>query len=108
MARAVTPDYKNMLIQGMMSNFWYDQPTTLNSLKASNNLDQVFHFIFTNMDKMHRDFEVKRLVIGLASLTLLSDMPPPNELMPKTRDIMQGIFVMCKKSLDLKEKKSKK
>ena len=107
MARAATPNYRNMLIQGMMSNFWYDQQTTLNSLKASNNLDQVFHFIFANMPKMNRDFEVKRLVIGLASLTLQSDMPPPQELMPKAQDIMTAIVAMSQKSLELKEKKNR-
>jgi len=49
MARANNPHYKSMLIQGMMSNIWYDQQTTLASLKASENLDQVFNFIFSNM-----------------------------------------------------------
>lgn len=108
MARALTPDYKNMLIQGMMSNFWYDQQTTLSSLKQSGNLDQVFAFIFDNISKMHRDFEIKRLVIGLASLTLLPDMPPPEELMPKAAAIMQAIVAMCQKSLEIKEKKKQK
>ena len=70
MARSTNPHYKSMLIQGMMSNMWYDQQTTLASLKASGNLDQVFNFIFANMQHMSKDFEVKRLVIGLASLTL--------------------------------------
>lgn len=70
MARARTPDHKNMLIQGMMSNFWYDQHTTLASLKSSDNLDQVFGFIFQNLPNIKRDFEVKRLVIGLSCLVL--------------------------------------
>lgn len=107
MARATTPNYKNMLIQGMMSNIWYDQQTTLNSLKASDNLDQVFNFIFSNMPKMNKDFEIKRLVIGLASLILQNDMPPPPEIMPKSKDIMSAIVTMSQKSLELKEKKNK-
>lgn len=35
MSRAETPDYKNMLIQGMMSNFWYNQKKTLDNLMSS-------------------------------------------------------------------------
>ena len=80
MARAMTPNHRNMLIQGMMSNFWYDQLTTLESLKASQNLEQVFHFIFENLKNIKRDFEVKRIVIGLACLILQSDKPPPDDL----------------------------
>lgn len=108
MARATNPHYKSMLIQGMMSNMWYDQQTTLASLKASENLDQVFGFIFANMSAITKDFEIKRLVIGLASLTLQSDMPPPAELLPKSGDIMQAIVQMSQKSIDLKEKKHRK
>lgn len=108
MARATNSNYKNMLIQGMMSNMWYDQQTTLASLKESENLDQVFNFIFSNMKSISKDFEIKRLVIGLASLTLQSEMPPPDELLPKSADIMQAIVQMCQKSIELKEKKHKK
>ena len=95
MSRAQNSDYKNMLIQGMMSNMWYDQQTTLASLKQTENLDQVFNFIFANMKNISKDFEIKRLVIGLASLTLQFDMPPPEELLPKSSDIMQAIVQMC-------------
>ena len=95
MSRAQNSDYKNMLIQGMMSNMWYDQQTTLASLKQTENLDQVFNFIFANMKNISKDFEIKRLVIGLASLTLQFDMRPPEELLPKSSGIMQAIVQMC-------------
>ena len=49
-------------------NFWYDQSTTLQSLTQHGEFEYVFSQIFDNIDKMERDFEVKRLVLGLSSL----------------------------------------
>lgn len=107
LSTAHSTDYKNMLIQGIMSNLWYDQQTTLNSLKNSNNLDNVFNFILTNVDKMTKDFEIKRVVIGLASVNLTTNMPPPQELMPKSDQIMKAIVFLSHRSIELKEKKLK-
>ena len=70
MAVAETKEYKNMIIQGLMMNFWYDQATTIQSLQAHGALDNVFAFILSNVEGMDKDFEVKRLLIGLSTLTL--------------------------------------
>lgn len=53
-----------------MMNFWFDQSTTLNSLKSLNSLDDVFKFILNNIDAMKKDFEIKRLIIGISSLLM--------------------------------------
>ena len=34
LSEADTQDYKNMIIQGIMMNFWYDQNTTIQSLAS--------------------------------------------------------------------------
>lgn len=49
MENAETPNYKNMLMQGIMMNFWYDSVTTLGSLRQLNKLDYVLSFIFGNL-----------------------------------------------------------
>jgi len=70
MAVAETKEYKNMIIQGLMMNFWYDQPTTIQALQGRGALDNVFSFILSNVEGMDKDFEVKRLLIGLSTLAL--------------------------------------
>jgi len=70
MERADTKAYKHMIIQGLMMNFLYDQQSTASYLIGRQKLDEVFQFIFDNIQSMSKDFEVKRLVIGLSALTL--------------------------------------
>ena len=59
-----------MIIQGIMMNMWYDQSTTIQSFSSCNQLDSVFNFILQNVTNMENDFEIKRLVIGLSTLTM--------------------------------------
>lgn len=59
-----------MIIQGFMMNFFYDQGTTIMSLKQHQAFDDVFDFIFSNIGNMKKDFEIKRLVVGLATLLM--------------------------------------
>ena len=59
---------KNMLVQGVMMNLWYEQSTTIQSLKEHGAFEKVLGYIFENLTAMDKDFEVKRLVLGLSSL----------------------------------------
>jgi len=54
---------------------------------------------------MTKDFEIKRVVIGLASVNLTMNMPPPQELMPKSEKIMKAIVFLSNRSIEVKEKK---
>ena len=67
---ATTPDVKNMLMQGIMMNLWYDSATTLGSLRQLKALDQVLQFLFGNLQNVSKDFEIKRLILGLSALTM--------------------------------------
>lgn len=67
---AETGDYKNMIVQGIMMNFWYDQCYTIQSFNSLGQLDKVFEFIISNISNMENDFEIKRMIIGLSTLTL--------------------------------------
>ena len=109
MAVAETKEYKNMIIQGLMMNFWYDQATTIQSLQAHGALDNVFAFILSNVEGMDKDFEVKRLLIGLSTLTLSATS---SELDPSVQarfpDCTKAILFLCERSLQLREKKIKR
>ena len=106
MAAADTKNYKNMLVQGIMMNFWYDQSLTLQSLQATGSLDTVFAFILERAREMDKDFEIKRLIIGLSTLTL---SPQSSQVDPVVQhrfpEFMQAILVLCRRSLEIREKK---
>lgn len=51
-------------------NFNYDQETTIASLQQLNFLDDTFNYILTQVSTMEKDFEIKRLIIGLSALAL--------------------------------------
>ena len=70
MKKADTKAYKHMIIQGIMMNFGVDQQSTTQFFITRNSLDYVFNFIFDNISSMDKDFELKRLIIGLTSLAL--------------------------------------
>ena len=51
-------------------NFWFDQKTTLDSLRNHGMLEQVLNFIVNQYPLMTKDFEVKRLIIGISALLM--------------------------------------
>lgn len=98
-----------MIIQGLMMNFWFDQQTTIQSLASDNQLVAVFEFILSNIKYMENDFEIKRLIIGLSTLTM---SPQSNQLdaivQQNFEQFMKAILYLCQKSLEIREKKQKK
>lgn len=62
-----------MLVQGLMMNFAYNQSITLQSLDSVGALDATFNFIIANIPQMNKDFEIKRMIIGLSTLALSSN-----------------------------------
>lgn len=58
---------------------------------------------------MEKDFEIKRLIIGLSALALGDKSPQLDQkVQQRYPDFMKAILFLCQKSLQLKEKKSKK
>ena len=106
MKLAETSHYKNMLIQGIMMNLWYDQNTTISSLETHGSLDYVFSFIISNIENIKKDFEIKRVVIGLSTLTLSLDSNNLNEqVKSQFPNFLNAIMVLCQKSLEIRQKK---
>lgn len=106
---ASTQDYKNMLIQGLMMNFWYNQQLTISSLASINQLDAVFQFILTNINNMENDFEIKRLIIGLTTLTLTPmSAQLDSSVQQHFESFIKAILFLCQKSLSIREKRQRK
>ena len=83
-----------MLVTGLMMNFTYSQATTIESLKSLGALESVFNFMQIRAKSMTREFEVKRLLIGLSSL-VFSENTNVNELMPYYPILMNVIVTLC-------------
>ena len=106
---AETSHYRNMLIQGIMMNFWYDQATTIASLDNHGHLDDVFNFILTNIPQINKDFEVKRVIIGFGALTLSpTSTQLPKQVQDRFGDFINAIMVLCQRSIELRQKKLQK
>jgi len=106
---ATTSNYKNMIIQGLMMNISYDQNATIQSLSNHGALDQVFDFILQNIEGMDKDFEIKRLVIGLSTLTLSEGSANLDQsLQNRFQGFMKAIVYLCRKSLELRQKQQEK
>jgi len=70
---AEVQNYKNMLVQGIMMLFHYNLGATFTSfeqLGALNSESNILDFILQNIEKMDKDFEIKRMLIGLVTITL--------------------------------------
>lgn len=104
-----TPNYRNMLAQGIMMNFWYHQEAMLQSLQQKNMLNYLIDFILHQVDKCHTDFEVKRIILGLTCLTFRPQNDPVTQaLSNRYTDFMAAIVFLCSKSVEIKEKQQKK
>ena len=68
--------YKNMLVQGIMMLFHYNLNATFTSFQTLGALGQsegqsnVLDYILENTQSMDKDFEIKRMLIGLVTITL--------------------------------------
>ena len=107
--RADTRAYKHMIIQGIMMNFLYDQHSTAQYLIGRGKLDDVFCFIFENISSMNKDFEIKRLVIGLSALTLNeSSLNLDQGVTSKFPQCMKAIVFLCLRSIEVRQKNEEK
>ena len=107
MTEAQGPDYKKMIVQGLMMNIWYDMNVTLESLKQLDAVDAAMGFILDNIGAMEHEFEIKRLLIGLSSL-LMSPGQMDSAVHARSTDFMRAICYLCEKSLGKKVKEEDK
>ena len=87
-------------------NFWYNQTVTIQSLQKLQQLDNVFNFILQNVTNMENDFEIKRIIIGLSTITLSPESSQLDAVVQQRfSDFMHAIVFLCQKSLQIREKK---
>ena len=102
---ADTKDYQNMIVQGLMMNFFTNQEMTVQSLESMGQLDNVFQKIVDSVNNMDKDFEIKKLIVGLSTLAFT---PTSNQtVQSRCKQFLEAIVFLCQKSLELKEKRSK-
>ena len=89
-------------------NFWYDQNVTIQSLQTMGQLDNVFQTIFNSINNIKEDFEIKRMIIGLSTLTLSQNSSSLDAgVQTRFGEFMKAIVFLCQKSLEIREKKFK-
>jgi hypothetical protein len=92
-----------MIIQGIVMNFLQDLPSTASYMIGRQKLDEVFNFIFENIPSMNKDFEIKRLVIGLSALTLNEgSLNLDQAVTAKFPQCMKAIVFLCKRSIEIR------
>ena len=76
--QAKTPDYKIMVSQGICMALWYNTTQTLISLEQMGMTTNWINLVFSQLDTIKQDFEIKRFIIGLSSLIQKdhSELPP--------------------------------
>lgn len=65
---AKTPEYKCMLSQGICMALWYSTPHTLMSLEQMQCTGNFIELVFSQIESLKLDFEIKRFILGLSSL----------------------------------------
>jgi hypothetical protein len=85
-----------MIVQGFMMNLSYDQTTTISSLASMGQIDIVFDFILNNITNMENDFEIKRLIIGLTTLTMKNESAQIDQsIQNRFKNFMEAILYLC-------------
>ena len=74
---------------------WYNTTQTLISLEQMGMTTNWINLVFSQLDTIKQDFEIKRFIIGLSSLIQKdhSELPPSvNEQLP---GIMKALVFLC-------------
>lgn len=97
-----TKEYKTMILQGYMMCMWYDATTTLQALEAGQRTEWLLQEVFTMVSELTEDFEVKRFMVGLASVLIPADMP--QSIQNNYGTIVKVLVYLSDKSIEFYEK----
>eukprot|EP00347_Sterkiella_histriomuscorum_P021385 403334157 len=101
---AKTPDYKCMISQGVCMALMYNTQMALVSLEQMGCTENWVNLIFSQLDGLKQDFEIKRFIIGLSSLIQrdMSELPP--SIQNQLPGIIKALVFLCQKSIVIREK----
>jgi hypothetical protein len=112
LARAETPDYKVMLMQGLCMCLWYNTGATIMALEQTGHTQNVFsmleHLLQTSVKQ---DFEIKRIVLGLTQLVNYSAGSAgslPASVSNALPMLMKALVHLSQKSIVVRQKNHEK
>ena len=101
---ATTPDFKSMLMQGFMICLWYDLGQTVTVLEQHGKMEEILFCVFGLVQdgSIKADFEVKKLMLGLTSFLVASEMP--DSIRNNYSNIMKALAWLSSKSIEIRQK----
>jgi len=90
-------------IQAFAMCFFYDTPKTLSVLESRGWTGDIFSHWFSKILDAKYDFEVKRMIIGIANIVACQESP--SMISDNLTDILENVAELCKKSIVLKDTK---
>lgn len=75
LGKAETPNLKMMLLQGLFVCMWHDLDATFTKLDAMAATEALFALFFEYVPRVNEDFEAKKFLLGLSTLTRPQELP---------------------------------
>ena len=103
-----TPEYKAMLSQGLAMCFWYAPQAAVQVLEGMNATGNVLSMMFSQLQQLQHDFEIKRFIVGLTSLITADPQQIPQSVQGNYSTIIKALVYLCQKSIQVAEKMMQK
>ena len=104
LSSAKTPEYKLMLLQGVLMCFWYDLGQSVGLLESQGQMPTFFQAVFEKVGGLEEDFEVKRFMLGLTSFLTPVNGEMPESVKDNYGNIMKALAFLSSKSIELRQK----
>jgi hypothetical protein len=105
---ALTPEYKCMLSQGICMSLWYSAEATVQALEQMQATEKALEFMFSLLESLKQDFELKRFAVGFTSLIVKDPSTLAPSIQTNYPQLMKALVFLTQKSIYLREKKATK
>ena len=92
-----------MLLQGIAMCLWYDMGQSVSMLDQQGAMDAFFQSVFSKIQDVKNDFEVKRFVLGFTSL-LVNSGEMPDSVKNQYSNIMKALAFLAGRSIEIRQK----
>lgn len=104
LSQAKTPEYKCMISQGICMSLHYSTNHTLMSLEQMGCTSNFVDLIFSQVESLKNDFEIKRFIIGLSTLMKMDQSELPLSIQNHLPGLIKAAVFLCQKSIVIREK----
>ena len=81
-------------------NFWYDLGQSVTFLEQQGASVSFFEYVFTKIENVKEDFEVKRFMLGLSSFLVASEMP--DSVKNNYSNIIKALAFLSVRSIEIR------